>query len=221
MLSAPGAETPWGTVSQGRFTALLFPAAANQLSRAELSLDAAEARPQWEGGWAAVTNFHVELHFAALSSDTNQVQARLAAAAEQASSAWGSASNLQLSALWAQALTAPFAFSGRGELSGEGVESDAWEQAGPLRAGKALLLAHFARPATNTPAEDEAWAAWAKFEPYLFDWQCCSPASNRRSSSWTKSPWPETGTLRVCKSRISRLGLTRGARAPNSRLGLA
>src|ERR1035441_4716061 len=47
LLSAPGADTPWGAVNQGRFSARLYPATTNGLSSAELSLDAAEAKTRW------------------------------------------------------------------------------------------------------------------------------------------------------------------------------
>ena len=47
LLSTPGADTPWGTVNQGRFSARLFPATTNGLSSAELSLEAGEAQTRW------------------------------------------------------------------------------------------------------------------------------------------------------------------------------
>ena len=66
-LDTPGADTPWGTVNQGRFSARLFPATTNGLSSAELSLEAGEARTRW----ATDGNLQLTAHLASFESLTN------------------------------------------------------------------------------------------------------------------------------------------------------
>jgi len=141
-LDAPGAETPWGVVSQGRFTARLSP--AKDLSQAEFSLDAADTQTPWaaitnlhltvrlasvagdtnviqadlalaaaQTRWASVTNLHLTARLASMASNTNVIQAQLSLAAGEARTPWGSATNAQLSAPMAARLCQPTTFAER------------------------------------------------------------------------------------------------------------
>lgn len=167
-LSAPGAETPWGTVSQGRFTARLSPAAPNDLSQVELSLEAADAQTHWTADaqthWVAATNFLLAIHMAAAAGDTNSIQGKLTLRAARASSEWASADNVQLAAQWTQTLTNPIPLAGQVEFHGDKVEVPDRGTAGQLR-----FLVHFQPPETNRPP-DASWAAWSKLPPYALDW---------------------------------------------------
>ena len=91
-LITPGADTPWGMVSQGRFSARLFPATSNGLSSAELSLEAGEARTRW----ATAANLQLTAHLASFESLTNLGNGDLTLCAGQVETEWGGATNLQL-----------------------------------------------------------------------------------------------------------------------------
>ena len=92
LLSAPSADTPWGTFSLGRFSARLFPAATNGLSSAELSLEADEAHTRW----ATTGNLQLSAHLSSFESLTNLGNGDLTLCAGRVETEWGSATNLQL-----------------------------------------------------------------------------------------------------------------------------
>ena len=92
LLSTPGADTPWGTVSRGRFSARLFPATTNGLSSAELSLEAGEAQTRW----ATTGNLQLTAHLASFEGLTNLGNGNLTLCAGHVETEWGSATNLQL-----------------------------------------------------------------------------------------------------------------------------
>ena len=92
LLSTPGADTPWGTVTRGRFSARLFPATTNGLSSAELSLEADEAQTRW----ATTANVQLTAHLASFESQTNLGNGDLTLCAGHVETQWGSATNLQL-----------------------------------------------------------------------------------------------------------------------------
>ena len=118
-VSAPGAETPWGAVSQGRFTARLLPASANGPSRAELTLSAGGARTDW----AATTNLLLSVYLAPVQKQTNLVKGEMVLTAGTVETRWGSASNALFSANWIHALTNPVPLSGEGHLRCEAADT--------------------------------------------------------------------------------------------------
>jgi hypothetical protein len=92
--SAPAAQTPWGTLAQGRFSARLLPATNSELSRAELSLGAANAQTPW----ANITNFLLLLHLTSAEGQTNRFNGDLTLKASDAQTRWATATNVQLKA---------------------------------------------------------------------------------------------------------------------------
>jgi len=198
MLSTPGADTPWGTVTGGRFSARLFPATTNRLARAELNLEAGQAQTRW----ATAANVQLTAHFASFESQTNLGNGDLALCAGQVETKWASATNLQLTvhfdsvegqtnlvhaslALSAGRLETRWGSATNAQVNAQWIH--ALTNAIPL-AGEAKLRGHQANtqwgaagevrlnvrlaaaPAAAPPRADESWAWWAKLEPYALDW---------------------------------------------------
>jgi hypothetical protein len=159
-VSAPDAQTPWGAVAQGQFTARMFPGTNGAPNRAELRLSAAGAQSRWAG----TSNLQLTIH---LSSDqTNLVRGDLSLVAEHAKSEWGSASNVQLAAQWVHALTNPVPLSGQAQLSGEDVRT-LWTRSRTIQLNTRLA------PTPPTAEQgDESWGWWEKLDIYPLDWVC-------------------------------------------------
>ena len=200
LVIAAGADTPWGKVTRGQFSARLFPATTNGLSSAEVSLEAEAAQTRW----ATTRNLYLTAQLASLEGLTNLANGNLTIRARHVDTRWGSASNprltLHLAAMEGQTnlINADLAFTaGRIEsrwggatnaqlhaqwvhcltnpipLSGEGNFQCA--QAGTKwgAARELKLNARLATPATRaSPPADGSWAWWAELEPYVLDWDC-------------------------------------------------
>ena len=163
IISAPGAETPWGSLSCGRFTARLSPPRGNEVSHAEVSLSAEDAQTRW----AAVTNLQVAAHIVSLAGRTNVVRGDLTMAAELVATQWGSAAHSQFTAQWVHALTNPVPLSGEGRLLVENIQTR-WGSAS--NAVFSVVLA--ANSDTNAPAaSDASWSWWTNIQPYLLGWE--------------------------------------------------
>jgi hypothetical protein len=160
-LNTPGAETPWGSVHDGKFNARVFPTGSNEISHAELSLEAADAQTRW----TSVTNVDLLLHLVAREGATNIVNAHLELSAGVVQSQWGGASNAQFTAQWIHAFTNPIPLSGTGELICENAQSP-WGSVGNVRLAGRLLMP----PETTALRADESWAWWAALEPYMLQW---------------------------------------------------
>ncbi len=160
-LNAPGAVTPWGAVSRGKFIARVFPA-TNELSHAELSLEASDAQTQWGN----TTNLQLKIHLATIEGQTNQVNAGLELNAAQVDSEWASGADLQAKLQWLHSLTNPVPITGSGALHCRQARSR-WGNADLLQ-----LSARLVTPPQYTARADESWGLWARLEPYLLDWQC-------------------------------------------------
>ena len=83
VVAAPGAQTPWGNLVQGRFHARLFPAITNGMSRAEAHLEAIQAQTPW----ATITNFVLGVHMVSFPSKTNLLETDLQISAHNAATA--------------------------------------------------------------------------------------------------------------------------------------
>ena len=200
MVIASGADTPWGTVTRGRFTARLFPATTNGLSNAELTLEAGEAQTRW----ATMANLHLTAYLASFEGQTNLGNGNVTLHAGHVDTEWGSATNSQLTlhaasiegqtnlvnadlalsagafeTRWGSATNAQFhaqwihSLTNPVPLTGEG-RLDCTQATSEWGAARELQLnARLATPATHTsPRADESWAWWAKLEPYVLDWDC-------------------------------------------------
>ena len=198
LLSTPGADTPWGTVSKGRFSARLFPATSQGLSSAELSLEAEKARTRW----ATTENVQLTAHVDSFESLTNLGNGSLTVCAARVATQWGTATNLQLAlhgaAMAGQTnlISADLAFwAGRVETKWGGAANAQvnarWIHAltnalplggeGGLRCNQATtewgaarelrLNVHLAAPpGAAPPRSDESWGWWARLEPCALHW---------------------------------------------------
>ena len=198
LLSAPGADTPWGTFSLGRFSARLFPAATNGLSSAELSLEADEAHTRW----ATTGNLQLSAHLSSFESLTNLGNGDLTLCAGRVETEWGSATNVQFTvhgaavagqtnlisadlALWAGQVETKWGSATNAQFNAQWIH--ALTNPIPL-GGQGKLLCRYpntewgtasdlqlgvrlaAPPAGTAPRADESLAGWAGLEPYQLDW---------------------------------------------------
>jgi hypothetical protein len=200
LLDTPGADTPWGTVNQGRFSARLFPATTNGLSSAELSLEAGEARTRW----ATNSNLQLTARLASFESLTNWGNADLNLRAGDVATQWGRTTNLQLTlrgasiegqtnliradlALWAGRAETRWGSATNAQFNAQWIHAltNAIPLSGDAKlrcnsantdwgaAGELQLHLHLTDPpAAATPRADASWAWWAKLEPYVLDWDC-------------------------------------------------
>src|SRR6266850_1534143 len=112
LINTPGAETPWGQVTEGRFIGHILPATSNGLARADLTLEAFGARTPW----ANCTSLAITAHAVPLEGQTNVIKADLLLFAAQVETQWGSATNATFKADWLHALNNPVPLEGKGEL---------------------------------------------------------------------------------------------------------
>jgi len=198
VLTTPGADTPWGSVTGGQFSARLFPPATNGLVRAELSLEAGQAHTRW----ATAANVQLTAHLASFESPTNLGNGDLALCAGYIETKWASATNLQVAvhvdsvegqtnlvnanlALragevateWGRATNAQFnaqwihALTNAIPLTGEGkLRCDQVNTKWGAAGVVRLNLRLPVAPLPGPPRADESWAGWAQLEPYALDW---------------------------------------------------
>jgi len=161
-LNAPDAKTPWGNVSQFRFSTQLFSPTGNEPSHAELNLNASAAQTRW------VTAQDIQLTARLVSTiSTNIIDGKFQATARQIETPWAIATNGEFTAHWVHALTNAVPISGTGLLRLDQVHSR-WGDA-----GNAHFAVTLARPDTNSiPAVDDVWSWWANFSESLFDFEC-------------------------------------------------
>ena len=199
-VNAPGARTPWGTVTRGRCTVRLYPPSTNGPSRADLTLEADGARTPW----ATAANLQLTINLASVDGQTNLANADLALCAGHVETKWASATNLQLTVHAASVAGETNLVSANLALRAEQVDtqwgsvtntrfSAQWVHAltnvipllgeGHLSCdrvntkwGVAKEIQLGARLATASPGTpwraDQSWAWWAKLEPYVLDWDC-------------------------------------------------
>jgi hypothetical protein len=163
-LSAPGAETPWGTVSQGRFNARLFSVDTNGLAHAEVDIRAGAAKTRW----AAITNFLMKIRLDSVKSQAELVHGELTLSAGQVQTEWASGSNAVFSANWVHSITNPIPISGQGSLGCDFAQTS-WASAGDIHLQGSLAPASAANRASPN---DAAWAWWTNLQPYQLSWDC-------------------------------------------------
>jgi hypothetical protein len=193
-LSAPGASTPWGTLTNGLLLARL--AAPNDESRQprmdmELHADAALTR------WGATTNFQLGIHSAGTNRATIELRADAAQtrwgglkklrlnihatsleqtnlllcgldlSAGEFDARWTRATNAQVTAQWTHSLTNLIPLDGTAVALLKNARTP-WGGIESVR-----LDARMAAPATNLVSQaNESWAWWADLEPFFLDWNC-------------------------------------------------
>jgi hypothetical protein len=165
LISAPGAETPWGELAQGRFRARVYPADTNRCSRAKIELEASHAGTQW----GEITNLALEMNFN--STETSDlIEGRLKLAGDRVDSPWASGTNALFQAHWMHSMTNPIPLSGEGHCEFQSVGTR-WGKA------RGLQLSAVARraPAAEALLEPSlGW--WTNLQPYLLDWDCQAEA---------------------------------------------
>jgi hypothetical protein len=160
-LSAPGAQTPWGTVAQGRFAARLFSVDSNGVSRADLVVHAGDAQTPW----ASVTNSTLSIHLNSFDNQSNLVNGELKLTAAQTDTRWAQASNTVLTATWTHSITNPIPISGRGRLGCDYIQTP-WAKASDIQLRADLEKADVGL------FWDESWAWWTNLQPYRLNWDC-------------------------------------------------
>ena len=200
ILLTPGAETPWGRLSQGYVNARLFPAGTNGLSAAELSLEAAEAHTRW----GATTNLQLTAHLASFEALTNWGNVDLTLCAGHVTADAVRAANLAVAAHLASVeghtnlATADLTLAAGSVQTQWGRTTNAqlhvqWMHSltnlVPLAAQSTLrcsaatlkwasardlqLQVRLAQPPDLTPLRPEpSWAWWTNLQPYAVDWSC-------------------------------------------------
>ena len=161
-VDTPDAETPWGSFLDGRLTAQVSPTSSNELTHAEMHLQAGSVQTRW----ANASDLDLVLHFYSDPARTNQLDATLETTAKRIKTDWGSAGSLRASVQWIHSLTNAVPLSGRGEVALDQANSR-WGRAGKLTVSGRL----FGRDLTLLRNEEDlAW--WKTLAPYAFDWNC-------------------------------------------------
>jgi hypothetical protein len=160
-LSAPGAQTPWGTVNEVRFLARVLPATNQELTRAEIDLQALDAQTRW----GTITNFTLSMSALSEMESPTQVVASLTLSAGRAWTQWGHATNARFNAHWVHSVTNPVPLEAQGKLDCEFVQSE-WGSAHNLE-----FAAKLATPAEALPPLDPALAWWTNIQPYALEWE--------------------------------------------------
>lgn len=163
LIAAPDAQTPWGTLDQGRFSARLFPGSTNGLSRAEIIVEAAHAQT----AWATLTNLFLHLKLQSKLQEPDRVECELKIKAHGAETEWASAGPTLVEAQWVHSPTNPVPLSGVGQLQTGNVKSQ-WG------AAKRLFLKGRLSPPLRAggPNTDASWGWWTNLSPYRLGWEC-------------------------------------------------
>jgi hypothetical protein len=153
------ADTAWGRARQVLFMAQMFPAATNELSRAELSLQAQTT----ETRWANVTNLDAKLRLITVAAQPELVDAAATIRAAGVTTRWASVAETQLKASWTHTLTNPIPRAGRVELHTDKLTT--W-----LTRAADLDFAATWGAAINPPVPEAALGFWTNLLPYQVQW---------------------------------------------------
>lgn len=159
MLKADDADTAWGQASQVLLKAQIFPAATNELSRAEVSLQAANA----ETRWATTTNLDVKLRLVTSVSAPELVEAAGTISANRAATPWGSLGATHAKAKWVHSLTNPIPKSAEVELHTDSIVT-------LLARAAQVDLTLTLDTVTNGIASNDNLDFWNRLLPYATHW---------------------------------------------------
>lgn len=157
-IDTPGADTPWGTLSNALCFILLAPPPSNQLARAEIKLRAENAATKW----GAVRNLALNGHLYSAEGNTNLLRADVDLSAYSVQIRSNRAEQIRCTAHWLHSLTNIVPLSGEAELQARSPVTE-WGEARQIR------LAATLETSTNAPAPDSSWAWWSKLAPYPLD----------------------------------------------------
>ena len=160
-LASADADTPWGMLQGGSLSAQLAPATSNELSRAQIELQARYAQTRW----AAITNLVLALRLISTEPAASAVDADLDLAAGYIATQWGGATNAHLNARWTHSWTNAVPLAGRGEIQLTGARTK-WGGARSAR-----LVVRFSPTAEMTGTADASWGWWTNLAPHALAWE--------------------------------------------------
>ncbi len=164
-LNAAQAATPWGQAEGIDFSSRLFAAATNELSRVDITLQAASAQTRW----ANTTNLNLQLRLLSVGIQPDLVDAALTLRASAAETPWATIGQTQLKARWVHAVTNPIPQSGHFEMDTD-MAITRW-----ARAARVQFTGNLTR-ATNGIAPDATLAGWTNLLPYAIGWSASAGA---------------------------------------------
>ena len=162
MIGPPGAQTPWGEFTQGRFIGRILPPSSNGTSRAEISVEAADARTRWGN----CSGLAVSMRATPVEGETNLLKGNLKLLASHIETRWATVEDASFNAEWLHALTNAIPIEGKGELISATVMSK-WGNLKDLR-----LIGNLRTPPSELlPPKENSWAGSNQIQPYFLDVQ--------------------------------------------------
>ena len=164
VVHAHDAETPWGTLKNGRLVARMLPHdSTNAPPRAIVTLQADRVGTEW----ASTGDFNLSLQAEADATKTSLVHAQLNVHTLEPATPWAWANSATLHAEWTHSMTNPVPLEGHAELSAAMVQTrTASASSVKLTAGLDHADSEF------QPQSDPSWGWWSKLEPYPAHWDC-------------------------------------------------
>ncbi|PWU08450.1 MAG: hypothetical protein C5B50_29660 [Verrucomicrobia bacterium] len=163
-ITAPGADTPWGTFTGGRFTIRVLPGATNELSRADLSLEANDAQTPW----GSVTNLHLTVHATSSEAKTDVVVCDLTLTAGRTRTEWTQVAAFKLNAHWIHSMTNPVPLRGDGILQCEAATTR-WGDAATVQLS---ATANRQEPLPTNRMPEVPWAWMTNLEDLVVQGDC-------------------------------------------------
>ena len=161
-LSAPGADTPWGTLKNGRFTARLYSVDTNAVAHAELEFQATEARTPW----GELGKSGLNLQLASAYGQTDQVKGQVNFTSARIDTQWAHATNAVFTGSWTHAITNAIPIMGEGQFRC-GVAQTRWASASDVQ-----IRGNLAQTGESETMADPALAWWTNLQPYRLSWDC-------------------------------------------------
>jgi hypothetical protein len=157
LLNTPDAQTPWGSVKQGKVFVRIFPRTGKALTRADVSLEAADAQTPW----GTTTNLQINVEFTSLESETNLVHGDLSIKAAAAWTKWANCERPEFSARWTHSFTNPVPLEGEAKFSCQHGHTK-WADIAELSVVAGLA-------GERSGEADETWGWWRPFARYPLD----------------------------------------------------
>lgn len=158
-LKAADADSAWARAVEVFLKVTVFPAATNELSRAEISLHAGNV----ETRWATTTNLDVKLRLVTSVLEPELVDAAGTISADATETPWGTLGATQAKAKWSHSLTNPIPQSASVELHADFLTT--WMTRVSQIDLSATLVA-----STNNIAPGAGLMFWNKLLPYAAHW---------------------------------------------------
>ena len=158
-LKADDADTAWGRASQVLLKAQIFPAVTNELSRADISLQAATA----ETPWATTPDLELKLRLVTSVDAPESVEAAGTISANRVLTQWGSLGATHAKAKWVHSLTNPIPKSAEVEMHTDSIVT-------LLARAAQVDMAVTLMTVTNPIASSDSLGAWNQLLPYATRW---------------------------------------------------